>query len=993
MALHSESNLNYALATILKTMARNSELHPESTRVMLESAGEKPDVFITAKGRAHVIIEAEYEPARNVEAEALQRLGKRTREDKRPVEAVVALRYPAYLKSADDLNAALQNAKLEYAFFQESRRDSDQKDALQPERFPESGWLRGSPEDIADLIQMISVPQKAVAQAAEDLDHSIETAALILDEHAKTNPGISVEIAKQLGVPNVNQMRRMACAMIANALAFHERIAGMHNEVQPLSNVFRQSRRSLQDGVLDAWEQILDEIDYYPIFSIAQKILALMPSNLAQAVLDKLRSAAEGALVTNAHELTGRVFQRLISDRKYLAAFYTLPESAALLARLAVSKLLDIDWSSRESIERLRIVDFACGTGALLSAVYEQIAALHEREGGNPDELHPAMLEKSLHGCDVMASAAHITAASLASANPGLALYDSQIYTMPFGRQSDNTVRIGSLELLTRSNVKALFRTSDPAKSAGGKGEIAAEREDVNIPNESCDLVIMNPPFTRNTAKEGKYLGTFAGAFAAFEASIKDQKDMAERMKTLKAGTCYHGHAGMASGFAALADRKLKPDGVIALVMPLTAVSAPSWTKMRTVLAQNYTDIDVLSIAAAEIDQVSFSADTNLAEVLIVARKNGAKSRHVTSRHVTSRHVTSRHVGRTTAPTARFTSLLRRPATLVHSFEIEKQLQNSASQRHINDGPYSGSLIYFGEETAGGELNADISLDGAGWGGVRIVDYSVAQAAYALTQSKLWAPGVSEPINLNTVLLEQIAKLGYHSLDLTGDRPQGPFDKLPPSPTSTYPCLWNHNAKNEKKIVCEPDSQLQPRRGLEQKAAGRWATASRCHHNQDFRFGSQPLAVAFTLRKTIGGRAWPNIIFNDDRFDYAFALWGNSSLGLLMHWWHGSRQQPGGSIMARTAAATLPILDLRTLSDAQLQTAKDIFDELRGTEFKAAYLADRDKSRELLDELLFCELLGFDKDIFRAVRKLSAKWAAEPSVRGSKKRPAGPLAV
>ena len=41
----------------------------------------------------------------------------------------------------------------------------------------------------------------------------------------------------------------------------------------------------------------------------------------------------------NAHDLTGRIFQRLIADRKYLATFYTLPASAALLARLAVAKL------------------------------------------------------------------------------------------------------------------------------------------------------------------------------------------------------------------------------------------------------------------------------------------------------------------------------------------------------------------------------------------------------------------------------------------------------------------------------------------------------------------------------------------------------------------------------------------------------------------------------------------------------------------------------
>ena len=97
--------------------------------------------------------------------------------------------------------------------------------------------------------------------------------------------------------------------------------------------------------------------------------------------------AATGA--NQAHDLTGRIFQRLIADRKYLATFYTLPASAALLARLAVSKM-DVDWSDAEAIGKLKIGDFACGTGALLSAVYEQIATKHESTGGDLAALTPS---------------------------------------------------------------------------------------------------------------------------------------------------------------------------------------------------------------------------------------------------------------------------------------------------------------------------------------------------------------------------------------------------------------------------------------------------------------------------------------------------------------------------------------------------------------------------------------------------------------------------
>ena len=85
-------------------------------------------------------------------------------------------------------------------------------------------------------------------------------------------------------------------------------------------------------------------------------------------------------------------------------------------------------------------------------------------------------------------------------------------------------------------------------------------------------------------------------------------------------GTCYHGNAGIASAFTALADRKLKPGGVLALVLPLSVASGLSWQRFRELLATDYTDLTVLSIAANGRD-MSFSSDTGMAECLVIARK------------------------------------------------------------------------------------------------------------------------------------------------------------------------------------------------------------------------------------------------------------------------------------------------------------------------------------------------------------------------------------
>ena len=112
-------------------------------------------------------------------------------------------------------------------------------------------------------------------------------------------------------------------------------------------------------------------------------------------------------------------------------------------------------------------------------------------------------------------------------------------------------------------------------------------------------------------------------------------------------------------------------------------------------------------------------------------------------------------------------------------------------------------------------------------------------------------------------------------------------------------------------------------------------------------------------------------------------------MGLLLYWWHSSRQQSSKAGMTIRSAESLPVLDFRTLSNDQLMTAEQIFDDFRARELKPAYLADADPNRAHLDRRVVCDLLGFDQDTYRAVRRLAAKWCAEPSVHGGKKRPKG----
>ncbi len=309
MPHQTEPNVNVALGNLLQAMMPKSLILSENTQTIVGSKGKRPDILITAPGRSPVVIEAEYMPAATVEKEANERLGLEVASNPRIIEASIALRYPEAIGNAHDLASALSSAQLSYSVFTEGSKDVG--------RFPESGWLDGSVEDLADMVRLVSVPQRAVDQATNILQEGIESAAKLLDELKEAKPGITASIARLLGMIDVPQTRRMACAIIANALVFHERIVGMHPEVESLAKVCGDDVPNPQGRVLASWGDIL-KINYWSIFAIARDILQQLPSGDAASILRELRDTAQSVDATdvdNAHDLTGRVFQRLIADR------------------------------------------------------------------------------------------------------------------------------------------------------------------------------------------------------------------------------------------------------------------------------------------------------------------------------------------------------------------------------------------------------------------------------------------------------------------------------------------------------------------------------------------------------------------------------------------------------------------------------------------------------------------------------------------------------
>jgi hypothetical protein len=641
----------------------------------------------------------------------------------------------------------------------------------------------------------------------------------------------------------------MAMTVVVDALVFHAALAEAEmmiydrqigiDRVVKSPNEFRSQGAFLPTPLVDEWEKIL-EVNYWPIFHTAGSIVRILPTQIAAAILDVLWTTAEELIVggvTKSHDLTGVVFQRLIADRKFLATYYTRPSGAALLAGLAVPlerPIADGGWSDAEALAEIRIGDFACGTGTLLSTAYQRIGLLHEIHGGNPKALHPVLMQQGLVGLDVLTVAVHLTAAMLAGSHPDTPFEGECLLTMPYGRYEWG-VCVGSLDLLQEQTSFEIIQAA--AHTAGGRGAEEVRNLVQRVGHGQFDLVIMNPPFTRHGAREGDRTQVHNPAFAAFGTNEEEQDQLSDHLRHLAAGGCAHGHAGLASYFVDLAHRKTAQLGTLALVLPLSSMSGKSWEDVRNLWRREYSSLLIATIAERGSHSRSFSADTGMAECLFVGNKSRQEGQY------------SR---------ANFVILGGQPKNTLEGELIAQAITTevvNGNIRKLEDGPFGGTRILLGETFQGEIVDCPLPSMGA-WQMVGIRDITLGQTAYQLANGKLWIEGMSAA-SVPDVPVARIGdvcrRIGPHHLDITGAQikadglPQGPFETIPGThPGMAYPCLWNHDSSKERRLVVLPDSHCRIREVsgkvpdvLLARAEARWATAARAHYNLDLRFNSQ----------------------------------------------------------------------------------------------------------------------------------------------------------
>jgi type I restriction-modification system DNA methylase subunit len=392
----------------------------------------------------------------------------------------------------------------------------------------------------------------------------------------------------------LKEMRKGAAYLLVNQLLFYHLLSRARpDDFEELDEEKIQSFERLQEY----FDKVL-KIDYRPTFGF--RIATRLPKETLDPVRETINIIKALKPEKIQQEILGKIFHDLIpfEVRKAVAAFYTNNEAGALLAKLSIHEDTD------------KVADFACGSGTLLVSAYQQKKKLKEMSGQafTPQD-HARFLEQDLTGIDIMPFAAHLAAVHLSLQAP---LYETQAVRLAVWDSTEATVRPGKViptisrelrkayanpKLDVFSDQKARSQFSDEAYIK--KGSVTPEGVGGDsIPLESVDVVIMNPPFTRQERLPDEYKSKLAERFKQYSDVLTGQVGL-------------HGY------FILLADTFLKDGGRLAFVLPATVLRLQSLEGIRKFLVANYR----LDYIVTTEQRSAFSEAARFREMLLIATK------------------------------------------------------------------------------------------------------------------------------------------------------------------------------------------------------------------------------------------------------------------------------------------------------------------------------------------------------------------------------------
>ncbi len=943
----------------------------------------RADIAIEDPRFPGVAVQASFDPAAADRA-ARSKLSRRTTTSNRNVLAALAVHIPSACRrlSVAELGARFREGSQHVAYALHRLDSSQQKHW----RWPRHGLIQGTVHDASCLIASARFlhhdEEPRLRRAASVVEEVASMLSAALDEQARR------EVSDCAGLRSLLGGLRTTVLLWLNASFTQQQLQlqGMGGS-PPARSVPSECPNPVEQA--EIWQDVA-RISWRPVFKPAIRSLRVCcdwncdATTAALGRLTRLSVAVEDLAYCRGTNLGADLLPKLLPDRKKSAAFYTQPATAELLAALTIrrSDRDESDWACPDLLRRTIIADMACGTGALLRAGFLRVLELHERAGGTLEtgtELHRGAMEFGLRGTDISPMAVHLTVSRLVAEGRGGNCGMTHIGCVDVGGPSGKT---GALEYFSSPGL-----ANQPAPRDGGEREASREASSVEIPHDSVNWVLMNPPYSRTRGGQS--------AFDLAGLTAEDRKRCQKRWGALVKCEPAQVRAGMAASFLVLAKHKAKPgSGRIGLVLPLTCALADTWQPTRKMIESEFGDIVVVAtVSGASLKQVGFSVDTGMEEMLLVATRH----HHPTESSRAKLHCAT----------------LYEPCTWNGATrEIARAVESAASRCQSLR---STCPITVGSTEVGSITVMEAGGDGAPWNMVGVADGRLALAADALTRGRLDCV-VSTPISLGLEMgvLEDVFQVGptHHRLGhVRGAEPIGAFEFRPlagAAAVADLDCaLWRADAKQQRSLRVLPTHAglAPPGVGSAHDRARMRATASTLFYARNMRWTSQSLLAATTRQPVLGGSTWTGLRHEDSRVRRVFALWWNSTLGMIVHWTQGQRTQSGRSRTQIGALRKIPCPRLDRLSGPALALASSKYEVLQEMTLLPAMNADADPVRKEVDAAVVEVLRAHSSctastaqpgganplrgqaatDAEIALRELRELWCDEPSVHGWKR--------
>lgn len=554
-------------------------------------------------------------------------------------------------------------------------------------------------------------------------------------------------------------------------------MAGADRRVSSLRKF--QNETDLVGATAKHWRWIWTEINYVAIFQLGERILNELPSSghtrsAVKALLAEAISICNQQTALR-HDLMGRIYHWLLHNAKEYATYYTSVSAATLLMKLVMASSWKADFGDPASLASFKVADLACGTGTLLMAAAQAITdtyIIRRMETGESldaadlSTLHRTLMENVLHGYDVLPTAVHLTASTLAMLAPEVAFVRMALYVMPLGMDRKKA-RLGSLDFLQSSEVQTQMALDHSQIETTRTGVSTSYASKATVPK--LDLCVMNPPFSRSVG------GNLLFGSLPDDERAKLQTELKHQVSSIGASAT----AGLGSVFVALADQLLKPGGRLAFVVPAAIASGEAWGESRKLIADRYHLEAVISSYDAE--RPNFSENTDLSEVLFIARKLKSREKPGPTKYI---------------------NLWRNPHSIHDAIDLANRIEHAVKVASVTDRGFTS--IPGATEKLGEIVSVPATKDESIWIGALFAQTELLRICWHLNTGNLVVPSGEGSTSIPLCPLEELGAIGPDR-----KRIHEGF-KVSKNDWSPYPGFWGHDYKAVQTIHQVPNARLIP---------------------------------------------------------------------------------------------------------------------------------------------------------------------------------------